>query len=182
MKDKLEQTDEGTPEPVAVAERRRARRYILSASAEVSEVDSGARLAARVGDISITGYYLDSINAFPDGTRLRLHIRRDGVEFNGEGTVRYVKFGLGMGLAFLHLDDGQKGVLRGWIERLDTSASLDVPPVVLRTSAESHAASSLEISGSKSNDALVLRLIERLQEKDLLSLDDVAALLKVDIL
>jgi hypothetical protein len=101
----------------------------------------------------------------PDGTRLRLHIRRDGVEFNGEGTVRYVKFVLGMSFAFLHLDDGQKGVLQGWIERFDTSANLNVRPVDSRTSAESQAASSLESSGSNSNDVLVRRLIERLQEK-----------------
>ena len=66
MKNKLEQMDEGTPQPVAVAERRMARRYILSASAEVSDVTSGARLAARVGDISITGCYLDSINPLPE--------------------------------------------------------------------------------------------------------------------
>ncbi len=53
MKNKLQQNDLGTPGHVAVAERRRAGRYILSASAEVSEVSSGARLAARLGDISI---------------------------------------------------------------------------------------------------------------------------------
>ena len=182
MKNKLEQMDEGTPQPVAVAERRMARRYILSASAEVSDVTSGARLAARVGDISITGCYLDSINPLPEGTRLRLHIRRDDVEFSGEGTVRYAKFGMGMGLAFLHLDDGQTGVLQGWIERLDPSAALDAPLADSRPYVESRAASPPWISGSNSNDALVLRLIERLQEKDLLSHDDVVALLRANIL
>jgi PilZ domain len=117
----LGQLDEVAPEHQSVAERRTAPRYMMSASAAVSDATSGARLAARVGDLSITGCYLDSINSFPEGTRLRLHICRDDKEFHGEGTVRYAKSGMGMGLAFLHLDHEQEGVLQGWIERLAPS-------------------------------------------------------------
>jgi hypothetical protein len=182
MKNKLRQSNEPTPEHVTVAERRLADRYMLSASAEVSDVKSGARLETRVGDLSITGCYLDSINPLPEGTRLRLHIRQDDAEFNGECTVRYAKFGMGMGLAFLHLDDAQKGVLQGWTERLAPSAGLDTPSAGSQPQVESQAASLLEISGSHSKDALILRLIERLQEKDLLSQADVATLLRDDIL
>ena len=182
MKNKLVQTDELAPDRKAALERRRAQRYQTSAFVEVSEVTSGARLAARVGDISITGCYLDSINCFPEGTRLRLHICRDDMDFTGEGTVRYTKSGMGMGLMFLHLDDGQEGALQGWIERLDPSASVDEPPVHSRARVESRTVSPPEISGSPGYDALVLRLIERLRDKELLSDADVAALLRAEIL
>jgi hypothetical protein len=137
-------------------------------------------MVARVEDISITGCYLDTINPFPEGTRLRLHIRRDDVELNLEGTVRYAKFGHGMGVAFRDLDDREKGVLLGWIKKFAPSVGFDAPPSDSRPFGESGEEWPLEISGSNNNDALVLRLIEKLQAKDLLSDDDVASLLRAD--
>jgi hypothetical protein len=105
--DRPPRVNEVGPEDRHAVERRTARRYMISASAEVSDVTSGVKSAARVADISITGCYLDSINSFPEGTRLCLHTRQGDTGFNGKGTVRYAKSGIGMGRAFLHLDDAQ---------------------------------------------------------------------------
>jgi hypothetical protein len=174
-----QRVNEVEPEGRHAVERRTARRYMISASAEVSDVTSGVKLAARVADISITGCYLDSINSFPEGTRLCLHIRQGDTEFNGEGTVRYAKSGMGMGLAFLHLDDAQNSVLQGWIERLDPSARLDAPRVDSWPSGKSQATST---SRSQVSDAFVFRLIELLREKDLLSEADVTTLFHAAIL
>jgi hypothetical protein len=151
---------------------------MISVAANVADEASGTRMATRVGDISITGCYLDSINTFPEGTRLRLHIYRGDKEFRAEGTVRYAKSGMGMGIAFLHLDHEQEGVLQGWIEELAPPGRIEAASMDSQTRLKSQTAAPPESSDSQTHDALVLRLIEMLRDKDLLNHSEVEALLR----
>jgi hypothetical protein len=56
------------------SERREAPRHPFIASAEETDLASGARLPARVSELSLNGCYLDTLNLFPKGTRIRLVI------------------------------------------------------------------------------------------------------------
>lgn len=53
-------------------ERRKVPRYPFIASAEETDLNSGARVSARVSELSLRGCYLDTLNPFPMGSRIKL--------------------------------------------------------------------------------------------------------------
>ena len=55
-------------------ERRRAVRHPFVASAEVEDLAVGSRLPSRISDLSAGGCYVDTINPFADGTRVRVDV------------------------------------------------------------------------------------------------------------
>src|SRR6266480_301632 len=71
------------------SERREAPLHPFIASAEETDLASGARLSARVSDLSLKGCYLDTLNPFPKGTRIRLVIFYGGETFTALATVIY---------------------------------------------------------------------------------------------
>lgn len=153
-----------------IAERRLKKRHPFSATSEITELTSGARLSSRAADLSLQGCYLDSLNPFAVGTRLRVHIMWEGSEFTCAAVVRDSQPGLGMGVSFANLDDARRGILQGWIDKLD-SAGADTE--VLSVSEGSKPA---PISESK--DKLSLKLIELLQKKGVLNASEVSDLLR----
>ncbi len=60
------------PEP----ERRVARRNTLVASVEAEELTNGMSLSARTSDVSVHGCYLDTLNPFSAGARIRVHLTK----------------------------------------------------------------------------------------------------------
>ena len=96
-------------------EKRRAPRYPFIASAEVRTENTGARLAARISDISSTGCYVDTINPLAGGTSVRLKIHTETQVFEAPATVVYAHTHLGMGLKFGELPANSWTVLQTWL-------------------------------------------------------------------
>jgi hypothetical protein len=156
-------------------DRRQARRHTFSATAEVVEVVSGARLSARAADLSLQGCYLDSLNPFAIGTNVRVRIHWGGAELTCAAVVRDSQLGMGMGLAFTNLDDTQKALIESWIKKLSSSALANLSPSSLSENTK-------PILLPDQRDALALRLIDLLHKKGVLSSNEVASLLRDRIL
>ena len=96
--------------------RRNAPRVPLILAAEVTEVDSGARLSARTSDVSRTGCYIDTLNPTPTGTVVRVKLSHEGQELDVLGRVVYISPRLGMGVRFDEsITPAQLAVLDRWI-------------------------------------------------------------------
>jgi hypothetical protein len=152
-------------------ERRQANRYTFSATAEVVEMVTGVRLSTRAADLSEKGCYLDSLNPFAIGAKVRVRIGWDGAELTCAAVVRDVLPGMGMGVAFTDLNDAQNSLIANWIEKLGSpmhSAHSPSPPLENTKPAPA----------PHERDALAVRLIDLLQKKGLLSSNDVTSLLR----
>jgi hypothetical protein len=152
-------------------DRRQHQRYAFSATAEVVDLVSGARLSTRAADLNLKGCYLDSLNPLPIGSKVRVRIRSHGAELTCTAVVRDSQPGMGMGVAFTDLDDARNALIRGWIEKLGSPATADFsPPLPLENSKPP--------LPPDQRDALAVRLIDLLHQKGLLNSNDVAALLR----
>lgn len=156
-------------------DRRQHERHAFSATAEVVEMVSGARLSTRAADLNQAGCYLDSLNPLPIGSNVRVRIRWGGAELMCTAVVQNSQPGMGMGVAFTDLDDARKALIQSWIERLGSPAIADSLPSPLSKNAK-------PAPPPEQEDALAIRLIELLRVKGLLSSNDVASLLRDRIL
>src|SRR6266480_252793 len=73
--------------PLQPAKKRSVRRCLLVASAEVTELRSGALLSARTSELGLGGCYIDALNPFPEGTLVGLRILRDQGVFETKAKV-----------------------------------------------------------------------------------------------
>jgi Ribonuclease G/E len=101
--------------PDVTVERRSAPRYPLVLAAEVVELPRGAKLAARTGDISRTGCYIDTLNPIGKGAQVRLRITHHDEVFEAIARVVYVSPGLGMGVSFETVSAEQQARLDCWL-------------------------------------------------------------------
>jgi hypothetical protein len=96
--------------------RRSADRVPLILVAEVTEVDSGARLSARTSDVSRTGCYIDTLNPTPSGTVVRVRLSHDAEELDLLARIVYVSPRLGMGVRFDEsITPAQLAILDRWL-------------------------------------------------------------------
>jgi PilZ domain len=100
--------------------RRSVRRCPLVASAEVTELDSGALLSARTSELGMGGCYVDALNPFPTGTLVGLRILRDQGIFETQAKVVYCDPKFGMGLAFTEMRPDQRSLLEAWLAEIVT--------------------------------------------------------------
>lgn len=154
-----------------IAERRLKKRHAFSATAEITELTSGARLASRAADLSMQGCYLDSLNPFAVGTRIRVRIMWEGSELICAAVVRDSQPGLGMGVSFANLDDARRAVLQGWVNRLDSGGRVEA-------NVQSAVTDGMAEPDGEMNEALALRLVELLGKKGLLDASEVSSLLR----
>jgi hypothetical protein len=94
---------------------RSVRRCPLVASAEVTELRSGAILSARTSELAVGGCYIDALNPFPKGTLVGLRILRDQGAFETKAKVVYCDPRFGMGLAFTEMTPEQRSLLEAWL-------------------------------------------------------------------
>jgi hypothetical protein len=106
--------------PLQPAKRRSVRRCPLVASAEVTELSSGAQLSARTSELGVGGCYIDALNPFPKGTLVGLRILRDQGVFETKAKVVYSDRGFGMGLAFTEMAHDQRSLLETWLAEIVT--------------------------------------------------------------
>lgn len=104
-----------TPVSVEESDRRTGDRQMLTASAEITEVGSGARFSTRTTDLGPGGCFVDTTNPFPVGSKVRVALKRAKNEFHTQGVVVYSQLGLGMGISFGELDSEQRKALNLWL-------------------------------------------------------------------
>jgi hypothetical protein len=158
-----------------MGDRRHEDRHTFSATAEVVEMGSGARLATRAADLSQRGCYLDMLNPFPIGTNIRVRILWRGVEVTCTAVVRDSQPRMGMGVVFTDLGDAQKSLIESWIESLGSPAVADLSRLPLSENDK-------PAPPPDQRDALVVRLIDLLHKKGLLTSNDLTSLLRDRIL
>ena len=100
--------------PDVTVERRSAPRHAMVLAAEVLELPRGTKLNARTADISRTGCYIDTLNPLLQGSEVRLRVTHGADAFVTVGRVVYVSYGLGMGIAFVSVEDQQLARLDLW--------------------------------------------------------------------
>jgi len=105
--------------PDVTVERRSAPRNAMVLAADVIELPRGAKLNARTADISLTGCYIDTLNPVPQGSEVRLRFTHGTETFVSLGRVVYVSYGLGMGIAFINMEDDQRTRLERWFSEPD---------------------------------------------------------------
>lgn len=113
-------TQKNKPKASQPPKRRSVRRCPLVASAEVSELRTGAVLSARISELAVGGCYVDVLNPFPEGTLVALRIIRDQGVFSTNARVVYCDPSFGMGLAFTEMAPEQRSVLEGWLAEIVT--------------------------------------------------------------
>jgi PilZ domain len=96
-------------------ERRRTLRFPFEATAEVSQVNSEARLPARVTEISLNGCFLQMSDPFADGTMLLVKIFVEGSFFEASAKVVYSQPKAGVGIAFHDPKPYFVSVLKKWL-------------------------------------------------------------------
>jgi len=96
-------------------ELRRSPRIPFIASAEITEVDTEVRLAARTGDLSQGGCYMDMVNPLPQGTAVKIAIAHGERTFGATAKVVYSQTPLGMGLQFREIDPTHQPILGRWL-------------------------------------------------------------------
>jgi hypothetical protein len=154
-------------------ERRQRKRHAFSATAEVVDLVSGARLSTRAADLNQGGCYLDLLCPLPIGTNVRVRIISDGTELTCTAVVRDSQPGMGMGVAFTDVDEPRKALIESWIEKRDSAAHVDLSPSPLLEKAK---------PAPDQKDALATRLIDLLHKKGLLTSNDVSSLLRDRVL
>jgi hypothetical protein len=91
-------------------------RAAIIAVADITEVATGTRLAARTSDLSRTGCYIDTLNPMQSKTVVKVCLKHEGEELELPGRVVYVSPGLGMGVRFDEdLRPQQLAILERWL-------------------------------------------------------------------
>jgi PilZ domain len=96
-------------------DRRREPRHFFTATIELLEADVEARVRARTGDLSLNGCYVDSLNPFPVGSKVKVTVTHNEVSFTAVGTVVHGEQNMGMGISFTKVEPDQKEILLKWL-------------------------------------------------------------------
>jgi len=102
----------------SVPERRAAQRFPFTASAEVIDLRSKARVTGRSSDLGLGGCYIDTLAPLAVGAAVRVRLERGLLSFEAEGTVTYALVSMGMGLSFSYFEPKDHDVLEKWIAEL----------------------------------------------------------------
>jgi hypothetical protein len=156
--------------PVAEQERRLASRIMFVASVEAEEIANGITLSARTSDVSVHGCYLDTLNPFSPGTRIRVHLTKGNETFDSLGVVTYAHQGMGMGVAFMEISPEARAIVQGWISESESgrgrparSSSAQIPAP--------------GISNDSRTTLRVERLMQILVKKGLLTQEEIRSIL-----
>jgi hypothetical protein len=113
-----ETSDLPAPTGQSYGEKRTVPRYSFIAHVEVIEPSSDTHIAGRVSEISRKGCYIDVLITLPPGTLIRLKVVRDLGTFSTEGKIIYAQEAMGMGVAFLDVEEDQLKTLDAWLAEL----------------------------------------------------------------
>jgi hypothetical protein len=77
-------------------------------------------LAAHTEDLSVFGCFIEIVDPFPAGTKVRVRISHAGANFTAQGTVAYSQQNDGMGITFTSIEPSSLSVLDLWLANLRT--------------------------------------------------------------
>jgi hypothetical protein len=118
------------------SERRRHSRFPLTASVEVIESKSGARITGRTSDLGLGGCYVDCISSFPDAAEVLLRITRDKDLFETQAKVVFSQIGMGMGLVFVSAVPAHVQLLQKWLSEISREVPTSGKPSGLLTAVD----------------------------------------------
>jgi hypothetical protein len=123
-----ESTEPAVQSPVLpdFVERRHNPRYQFTATAELVDLQSRAKIQARTSDLSRGGCYIDTTNPLPVDATVRMRLTQDNRSFEAEARVVYSLTGMGMGVKFMDATPEHMGVLESWIGELSGEAPLQL--------------------------------------------------------
>jgi hypothetical protein len=87
------------PACLPFVERRRNSRWTFTAAISVMEPVSGAHIQAHTTDLGPGGCFVDAMNSFPPGTKVRLRMTKEGESVDADAIVACSQVGVGMGLS-----------------------------------------------------------------------------------
>ena len=96
-------------------EHRREPRHPFFATVELLEAQHETRVNARTGDLSLHGCYVDTMNPFPAGSKVRVTITHANTTFTATGAVAHSRPNVGMGISFTEVESDQKRVVMQWL-------------------------------------------------------------------
>jgi hypothetical protein len=169
-----QENDKGRSDNATGSERRIVDRHLFTAAAEVVELKSGERFSTRTTDLSPGGCFVDTMLPFPADSKVHVIIRNKKALFEANGSVIYSQSGLGMGIAFDALDFEQRITLDAW---LAASNAPRQPTAEAASAAERKPALT-----ARSNHAVVIRLVQLMIRKGILSEAEGASILNDSVL
>ncbi len=111
-------------------DRRLHTRYPVSGEVCVTRPHGSSDFAAKLGDVSLTGCYVQTCTPLESGCSLSLLIKIGNMEIRASGVVRVQYAGVAMGIEFTHLHPVDLGTLRRLVMQLQAA---EVPPSLLRS-------------------------------------------------
>ena len=150
------------------AERRRNLRFLFSATVEVTEPRSGAKMMGRTSDLGLGGCYIDTMTPFPAGTEAKIRIVRESETFEAQVKVIFSQIGMGMGVAFVSAQPKQIRIFQKWVLEI-SGKSAPIPEA--EASASVASGQTPDLNGAVLND-LISMLVKKniLTESEALSL------------
>jgi hypothetical protein len=162
------ETSSERSDPLAAArrDRRQYPRFRCPGNVQVSRVESGQKVWAKLGDLSLGGCYVSTPVPEVVGTKLRLVLQIDNNKIAALGEVRTCVPALGMGVQFTEFESGSRELLKQVIDRLR-------PP---KLSGQPQLASRPEVPGSA--QAIVAALRDHFEGHNVLTGSDFEAIVK----
>lgn len=155
--------DEAAGKSTSAADRRNADRHTFTASAEVVELNSGARFSTRTTDLGPGGCFVDTMLPFPVGAKVRVSVRKGQTNLETGGVVVYSQTGLGMGIAFDSMEPHQRQALDTWLTELTGSRHATMPPPSVRSAQDPG------LSNRPKTPAAVTRLVQLMITKGIIT-------------
>jgi len=159
----------------SATERRFAVRHPVSAAAKVVETVSGANLQARCSDLSVAGCYIDTLNPFPAGSTVHLHLSNEQRTVETDAQVITNHMGMGMGLVFEGLEPEQTLGIVDWLSNKNATPLMVVghPPAP-----EPQAEPTKPSNDTSSSDrVLIIKLLRLLESSGKLTPSEISTLL-----
>jgi hypothetical protein len=161
--------DQPEGEQTALVERRETRRYAFICPAELLDLGGNTRISARTADLSLHGCYIDTLNPFPVGTRVRLQLVKNDLREEFPAEVASCHMGSGMGLIFEQLTPEQKDTIVSWLESTSSPAEASFGPAPSAAVSE---------GAAKTNMLFGAKLLKVLERKGVLTASEAADLLR----
>jgi len=85
------------------------------AGIQVTDLSTEKQVAAHTEDLSLFGCFVETASPFLEGTKVRLRISYNGVNFFAQGKVAYSRPDAGMGIAFVLIEPSSLSILDAWL-------------------------------------------------------------------